>query len=109
MASVKHIYTGYGDPNNQIIGAPEAGVHHYEDEETGDLWLGCENSWKRVYVAESEGNVAFYSGSSNPVDPPTGPSIYTRSNGGIHRMYISILKGGEYWDWEEVMLIEELN
>lgn len=57
MANVQHTYVGYGDPNGNPdfeLTGDAVGLHHYMDEETGNIWLsrgldGQHFDWVLIY------------------------------------------------------------
>lgn len=82
MANVKHIFLGVGDPNLLELDAT-VGVHHYCDDDTGDLWMSdTYGDWKLIYQGGSEGSIAFYyEDAALPTIDPTGPAICETGDG----------------------------
>ncbi len=81
MANVKHIFSGAGDPNLLDLSAT-IGVHHYCDDDTGDLWMSdTAGDWKLIYQGGSQGNIAFYGPLDSVPEEPLYPAIHFEHSG----------------------------
>lgn len=57
MSDVQHTYYGHGDPNDNpdlALTGDAAGLHHYLDKETGNIWMsrtieGQHDDWVLIY------------------------------------------------------------
>lgn len=119
MAAVKHLYTGYGDPNENpdlMLEGDAAGNHLYQDLHDNSMWIGIcigdgserrIDKWNRLIAQEDlfNGSVSIYSG------PRALGQMGVFSEGGVDHVVIAMIDfsdGSLRWRRTDITLGEFL-
>lgn len=106
---------GEGAPTS----SPPAAGAHYIDTLSGEHWLASGDDyveqWQHIatratmteLLGGAPGATIMVAGYGDPVDPPTGPSVYVKYGSSPFRGWIAVPKSGEYWDWLQITLTED--